>query len=272
MDRAKKSLGQNFLRDPNTICRIVEFGCVHPEEPLMEIGPGRGALTRRLLQLSDDLIAVELDAGIARSWLVPLFEKFPRARLCIQDIRTFDPRAISDFGRRKCFGNLPYNIATHLVLKYAEPGWRPFFSQMIFMVQNEVACRIWAEPGSKNYGYLSCVCQLAYEIERGFLVRPAAFSPRPKVDSRVLRLIPVADWPYDAKLWALLKQLLKRSFTQRRKTIYNNLKGLHFAPLLLEEAEISRTSRAEEIPIVKYIKLARAYLRLSGIESRQSQV
>ena len=149
MSRAKKSLGQNFLHDPTTICRILEFGRIQPGESLFEIGPGRGALTRTLLEISGDLVALELDAELAREPLAHLFGKYPRARLLIGDVRNFDPRAVEGFGRRKVFGNLPYGLATHLILKYAEPEWRRLFSDMIFMVQREVADRIRARPRSR---------------------------------------------------------------------------------------------------------------------------
>ena len=256
MSAAKKSLGQNFLRNPRTICKIIEFGRIKPGEPLLEIGPGKGALTSLLLESSDDLIAVELDADLARQSLVPLFEKFPRARLYIEDIRSFDPRKIPYFGRRKLFGNLPYYVATHLVTEFADPQQRQFFSEMIVMVQKEVAERIWAKPGSKEYGYLSCICQLAYQVEKGFTVSPDAFYPRPKVDSMVLRLVPRVPRPDEEEFWKLLKEVLKQAFGQRRKTIQNNLKGTRFDLSALAEAEISPRARAEEIPLENYVRLA----------------
>ncbi|HEY3129884.1 MAG TPA: 16S rRNA (adenine(1518)-N(6)/adenine(1519)-N(6))-dimethyltransferase RsmA [Acidobacteriota bacterium] len=255
MSAAKRSLGQNFLRNPRTICRIIEFGRIKPGEPLLEIGPGKGALTSHLLQSSDDLIAVELDADLARQSLVPLFEKFPRARLYIEDIRSFDPRKIPHFGTRKLFGNLPYYVATHLLIEFAEPQWRQFFSEMIVMVQKEVAERIGAKTGSKEYGYLTCICQLAYQVEKGFTVSPDAFSPRPKVDSMVLRLVPRVPRLDEEAFWNLLKEVLKQAFGQRRKTIQNNLKGTRFASALAE-AEISPRARAEEIPPEDYLRLA----------------
>ncbi len=257
MSAAKKSLGQNFLRNPRTICRIIEFGRIKPGERLLEIGPGKGALTSHLLRLSDDLIAVELDADLARQYLAPLLEEFPRARLYIEDIRSFDPRNVPDFERRKVFGNLPYYVATHLVTEFAELQWRPFFSEMIVMIQKEVAQRIWAKPGSREYGYLSCICQLAYEIEKGFTVSPESFSPRPKVDSMVLRLVPRVPRPGEEEFWKLLKEVLKQAFGQRRKTIQNNLKGTRFDLSALAEAEISPKARPEEIPVAKYARLVR---------------
>ncbi|MBI3941289.1 MAG: ribosomal RNA small subunit methyltransferase A [Acidobacteria bacterium] len=256
MNHSRRALGQNFLNAPTTIRSIVQFGRVKPGEPLMEIGPGTGALTRSLLELSSDLVAVELDAALAATWLVPLFTRYPQAQLHVGDIRVFDPSRIACFGRRKVFGNLPYSVATHLVLRFAEPEWRPFFSEMIFMVQQEVAQRIDAGPGSKDFGYLSCICRLAYEVEKGFRVPPAAFTPCPKVDSRVLRLTHRSDWSYDPAVWAVLKDLLKQAFGQRRKTIQNNLKGSRFSAGLLAAAGISPSVRPEEIPAERYAALA----------------
>ncbi|MBI2822410.1 MAG: ribosomal RNA small subunit methyltransferase A [Acidobacteria bacterium] len=252
-------MGQNFLRDPNTIRRIVAWGRVQPGEPLLEIGPGKGALTRPLLQLSDNLIAVERDEELARRWLFELFAQFPRARLQIGDIRAFDPAAVPGFGKRKVFGNLPYSIATHLILKYAEPEWSFCFSEMIFMSQREVGERIWARPGSGEYGYLSCVCQLAYEVEKGFRVAPTAFSPRPKVDSIVFRLRPRAGRPCRDLFWTLIKRLLRQSFAHRRKMIQNNLRQSCFDPAALEEAGIAPTVRPEEVTVEKYVRLAQIY-------------
>ncbi|HEV8132889.1 MAG TPA: 16S rRNA (adenine(1518)-N(6)/adenine(1519)-N(6))-dimethyltransferase RsmA [Acidobacteriota bacterium] len=259
MAPAKKSLGQNFLRDPTTICKIIEFGRIQPGEPVLEIGPGRGALTSPLLKLTDDLIAIELDEDLIEASLAPLFEKFPRARLIRGDIRTFDPHQATGFGKRKVFGNLPYYLATHLILKFAEPQWRPFFSEMILMVQKEVAERIWAQPASRDYGYLSCICQLAYQLEKGFLVRPGAFSPRPKVDSAVIRLAVRDDRPANREQWPLLKEVLKLAFAQRRKTIQNSLKGSRFDIQLLRQAGIPPTVRPEELPVESYLLLVQAY-------------
>lgn len=259
MLRARKSLGQHFLRSPHVICRILEFGRVQPGEPLLEVGPGTGALTRELLLRSDDLIAVEVDEELAETWLRPLFCRFPRAQLYTGDIRLFEPEKFPGFGRRKVFGNLPYNIATHLILTFAEPEWRPFLADMIFMVQKEVGERIRASSGSREYGYLSCICQLAFRVESGFTVSRGAFSPRPAVDSIVLRLAPRPGPPWDPALWALLQALLKQAFSQRRKTIRNCLKKSQFDPAPLTEAGIAPTARPEQLPPETYVRLARLY-------------
>ncbi|HEY2934261.1 MAG TPA: 16S rRNA (adenine(1518)-N(6)/adenine(1519)-N(6))-dimethyltransferase RsmA [Acidobacteriota bacterium] len=257
MTHPKKSLGQSFLRSPGTISKIIQFGHVRPGEPLVEIGPGDGALTARLLEISQELIAVEIDPELARGPLAVLFKTHPAARLWLADARTLEPSNLPGEHPRKFFGNLPYNVATHLIQKFAEPEWKPLISELIFMVQREVAHRIWAVPGSKDYGYLSCLCSLAFRIEKGFQVSRAAFFPKPKVDSMVLRLTPRRDLLLERELWELTKSLLSASFTHRRKTIQNNLKASRFDPSLLSAAGIPPGARPEEIPVEKYLALAR---------------
>ena len=133
MTSPKRSLGQSFLKSPGTVRKIIQFGRVQPDEPLIEIGPGKGALTESLLRISQDLIAVEIDGDLARGPLAALFEKYPRARLWVADARRLEPSQWGGCHPRKFFGNLPYNVASHLIQKFAEPEWKPLISEMIFM-------------------------------------------------------------------------------------------------------------------------------------------
>jgi 16S rRNA (adenine1518-N6/adenine1519-N6)-dimethyltransferase len=257
---AKKSLGQNFLLDLNLTARIARAGGALDGVTAVEIGPGPGGLTRALLaEGAARVIAVERDAR-AIAALAEIAAHYPgRLSVVEGDALEFDAPAHLAGGRARVIANLPYNIATALLVDWltAEP-WPPWYDALVLMFQREVAERIVAAPGGKAYGRLSVLAGWRCDAKIMFEVAPSAFVPRPKVTSAVVRLVPrAAPLPCDAQT---LQRVTEAAFGQRRKMLRQSLKTLGRDPLaLLEAAGIAPTARAEEIPVAGFVKLARAF-------------
>ena len=257
---AKKSLGQNFLLDLNLTARIARAGGALDGVTAVEIGPGPGGLTRALLaEGAARVIAVERDAR-AIAALTEIAAYYPgRLNVVEGDALEFDAPAHLAGGRARVIANLPYNIATALLVDWltAEP-WPPWYDALVLMFQREVAERIVAAPGGKAYGRLSVLAGWRCDAKIMFEVAPSAFVPRPKVTSAVVRLVPrAAPLPCDAQA---LQRVTEAAFGQRRKMLRQSLKTLGRDPLaLLETAGIAPTARAEEIPVTGFVKLARAF-------------
>jgi 16S rRNA (adenine1518-N6/adenine1519-N6)-dimethyltransferase len=257
---AKKSLGQNFLLDLNLSARIARAGGALDRVTVVEIGPGPGGLTRALLaEGAARVIAVERDAR-AIAALAEIAAHYPGRLTVVEgDALEFDASAHLAGGRARVIANLPYNIATALLVDWltAEP-WPPWYDALVLMFQREVAERIVAAPGGKAYGRLSVLAGWRCEAKIMFEVAPSAFVPRPKVTSAVVRLVPrAAPLPCDAQA---LQRVTQAAFGQRRKMLRQSLKTLARDPLaLLEAAGIAPTARAEEIPVAGFVKLARAF-------------
>jgi len=257
---AKKSLGQNFLLDLNLTARIARAGGALDGVTAVEIGPGPGGLTRALLaEGAARVIAVERDAR-AIAALAEIAAHYPgRLSVVEGDALEFDAPAHLAGGRARVIANLPYNIATALLVDWltAEP-WPPWYDALVLMFQREVAERIVAAPGGKAYGRLSVLAGWRCDAKIMFEVAPSAFVPRPKVTSAVVRLVPrAAPLPCDAQA---LQRVTEAAFGQRRKMLRQSLKTLGRDPLaLLEAAGIAPTARAEEIPVAGFVKLARAF-------------
>ena len=257
---AKKSLGQNFLLDLNLTARIARAGGALDGVTVVEIGPGPGGLTRALLvESAARVIAVERDAR-AIAALVEIAEHYPgRLTIVEGDALEFDAPAHLAGGRARVIANLPYNIATALLVDWltAEP-WPPWYDALVLMFQREVAERIVAVPGGKAYGRLSVLAGWRCEAKIMFEVAPSAFVPRPKVTSALVRLVPrAAPLPCDAQA---LQRVTEAAFGQRRKMLRQSLKTLGRDPLtLLEAAGIAPTARAEEIPVEGFVALANLF-------------
>jgi len=257
---AKKSLGQNFLLDLNLTARIARAGGALDGVTAVEIGPGPGGLTRALLaEGAARVIAVERDAR-AIAALTEIAAYYPgRLNVVEGDALEFDAPAHLAGGRARVIANLPYNIATALLVDWltAEP-WPPWYDALVLMFQREVAERIVAAPGGKAYGRLAVLAGWRCDAKIMFEVAPSAFVPRPKVTSAVVRLVPrAAPLPCDAQA---LQRVTEAAFGQRRKMLRQSLKTLGRDPLaLLEAAGIAPTARAEEIPVAGFVKLARAF-------------
>lgn len=257
---AKKSLGQNFLLDLNLTARIARAAEPLENVTTVEIGPGPGGLTRALLALgARRVIAVERDER-ALAALHEIAARYPgRLDIIAGDALGVDIRAALGPERARVVANLPYNIATALLVGWltVEP-WPPWYDMLVLMFQREVAERIVAQPGSKSYGRLAVLAGWRTEAKILFDVAPSAFVPPPKVTSSVVRLTPRPEpLPCDA---LALQKVTEAAFGQRRKMLRQSLKSLGMdTGALLEAAGLAPTARAEEIPVEGFVTLARLY-------------
>ena len=260
---ARKSLGQSFLLDLNLTGRIARAAGPLEGVTVIEVGPGPGGLTRALLsEGAQRVIAIERDERCVAA-LQDIAAAAGPGRLTIVtgDALTTDVRPYLDGGPTRIVANLPYNIATALLVNWiaAEP-WPPYFDRLVLMFQREVADRIIAPSGSKTYGRLSVLAQWRTQPKILFDVHPSAFVPPPKVTSSVVQLVPRAE-PLACDRRAL-ERVTAAAFGQRRKMLRQSLKSLGSDPLrLLAAVGIEPTRRAEEIPVSGFVALANA---LSG--------
>ena len=256
---AKRSLGQNFLFDLNLTGRIARAAGPLDGVTVVEIGPGPGGLTRALLaEGARKVIAVERDQR-AIAALDEIAARYPgRLTIVAGDALEFDLKPLLDGGPTRIVANLPYNIATALLVSWltAEP-WPPWYDRLVLMFQREVAERIVAPPGSKTYGRLSVLTGWRAQAKTLFDVHPSNFVPPPKVTSSVVEFVPRArPLPCDRDL---LERVSEAAFGQRRKMLRQSLRSLGLDPLpLLAAAGIEPTNRAEQIPIEGFVALARA--------------
>jgi 16S rRNA (adenine1518-N6/adenine1519-N6)-dimethyltransferase len=264
---AKKSLGQNFLLDLNLTARIARAaGPFDDDVTILEIGPGPGGLTRALLALgAKRIVAIERDSR-AIAALEEISARYPgRLTVVEDDALTFDPRPLLQGQRARIVANLPYNIATPLLISWlsAEP-WPVWYDRMVLMFQREVAERIAASPGSKSYGRLSVLTQWRTVPKILFDISPKAFLPPPKVTSSVVEFIPrPAPLPCDRRA---LEKVTESAFGQRRKMLRQSLKTLGLDPApLLERAGIEGTARAEDIPVEGFVRLAQLYAQMRSV-------
>jgi 16S rRNA (adenine1518-N6/adenine1519-N6)-dimethyltransferase len=261
--RAKKSLGQNFLLDLNLTSRIARAAGPLDDVTVIEIGPGPGGLTRALLANgARRVIAIERDER-ALAALAEIAARYPgRLDVVAGDALDFDPRSHLDRGPVRIVANLPYNIATALLVNWLtlEP-WPPWYDRLVLMFQREVAERITAAPGSKSYGRLSVLAGWRSEARMLFDIAPSAFVPAPKVTSTLVGFVPrAAPLACDPRA---LQRMTEAAFGQRRKMLRQSLKSLGVDPLeLLAAAGIEPTARAEEIPVAGFVALARAFTDL----------
>ena len=250
--RPRKRFGQHFLNDQMVIARIVETLHPRPGEILCEIGPGRGALSDRLATLDNELHLVEIDRD-----LVPLLRKRYAAhnniRIHEQDALTLAVETIHPAERVVLVGNLPYNISTALMIHLL--AQRERIDRMVFMVQKEVALRLTALPGGKDYGRLTVMMNRVFESQFVFDVAPEAFTPPPKVWSSVVafkpRPVPLGPTVDEDAFSALVRQ----AFSQRRKTLRNALKGL-CPESLIEQAGLDPKVRPEQVSVESFVQLA----------------
>ena len=251
----RKRFGQNFLVDRNIAGRIVETADVGRGETIVEIGPGRGALTGGLLDAGAAVVAIEIDRDLAAA----LGERFADTEgveiLCADALRfSYLDLAERCGGRLKVVANLPYNISTPILFKLLDE--REAFTSLLLMLQREVAERIVAGPGTKEYGVLTIFSQLLADVRIEFHIPPSAFSPRPKVESSLVRF-DILDKPrVDVDDTALFKRVVRAAFGTRRKTILNALKslGLSREELMgvLERAGIDPRSRGETLTLARF--------------------
>lgn len=260
MQYAKKYFGQNFLEDEQVIERIIH--CIHlqKEDHVLEIGPGRGALTEHLYQRVQKLSLVEIDKDLIpdlAKQLTALSTSPARSgphqwQIFQQDALKFDLASLRSEKKLRVVGNLPYNISSPLLFHLL--GQIDLIADMHFMLQKEVVERICAAPDNKDYGRLSIMLQYYCETSFLFEVPPESFNPQPKVDSAILRLQPHQTLPCPCDNVALLEKLVAAAFSQRRKTIRNSLKN--FCDMsALEQAGIDNSLRPENISVAEYVRL-----------------
>ena len=248
---AKSKLGQNFLRDPQAAQRIVAACGDIAARTVVEIGPGRGAITESLATKASHVIAVELDRELAAGLRV----QFPPERVTVaeQDVLQFDfAAAAAQAGARlRVVGNLPYYITSPILLKLAAS--HAALDSAVLMVQREVADRVCASPGSRDYGVLSVTVQIHGPVEPLFTLPPSAFSPPPEVHSTVFR------WRFAPRFTELgvdaerFLPFIRQAFAQKRKTLANNLRAAGVAPgaaaAALAHAGIDSQARTESLPL-----------------------
>lgn len=259
--RARKRFGQNFLHDDNVIRHIVRAIRPGNHDHLVEIGPGKGALTRPLLEACGHIDVIELDRD-----LPPLLRKYCQGagELTIHsnDALKFDFAQLASDGRKlRIVGNLPYNISTPLIFHLLE--FSSLIQDMHFMLQKEVVARLTAKPGSKDYGRLSIMVQFHCQTENLFTVSPASFTPAPKVDSAIVRLTPWQQSPVTVKDYQVFTQLVKQSFAMRRKTLRNNLKDI-LDSTVIESLGIDSARRAETLSLEEFARLSNCYSQQQG--------
>lgn len=253
---ARKRFGQNFLHDPSIIGRIAQSIAPRPDQHLVEIGPGLGAITSLLLPHCAQLDAVELDRDLV-AHLQQQFANQPHFRLHSADALEFDFCTLSTAGEKlRVVGNLPYNISTPILFHLLDQS--RCIQDMHFMLQKEVVERMAAAPGNKTYGRLSVMLQLDCQVEHLFDIGPGAFTPAPKVDSSFVRLTPKAAPIYDPELKPALAKIVSAAFAQRRKTLHNNLKGL-LSDAQISDSEIDPAIRAEQLSPLQFVRLALQY-------------
>jgi 16S rRNA (adenine1518-N6/adenine1519-N6)-dimethyltransferase len=266
--RPRKSRGQNFLIHERVIDSIIRLLDLSPADEVVEIGPGLGFLTRRLLERAARVWAVEVDAALVERLGASVFAADPKLRLIHGDILEVPLGDMLPDKKLKLVGNLPYSISTPVLFRIF--ALREHFSSLVLMVQKEVADRIAAQPGTKTFGTLSVWCQIHGRIIDRVSVSPEAFFPRPKVRSTVLKIELFPEPLVTASEIPILRGLVRAAFGQRRKTLGNALTAWlksdgSAIETLLQSQGIDPRRRGETLSIDEFIKLARAAQRQSAL-------
>lgn len=262
----KKSLGQNFLTDLNILKKIVAAAEVGEEDDVIEIGPGIGALTEQLAKSAHQVMALEID-----SRLIPVLSEtlspYDNVKIVEQDVLKADLKELiaQNFDGRhkiKLVANLPYYITTPIVMHLIEVDVD--FETIVVMMQKEVADRLAAQPGTKDYGSLSVAVQYEMDAKIAFIVPKTVFMPQPKVDSAIIALNRKDEKPDVPVDEPFFKKMVKGIFLHRRKSLWNNLQGLYGKDSstkeklehALKNAEIEKSVRAERLSISQMVRLA----------------
>ena len=252
--RARKRFGQHFLTDEAVLQRMADLIRLGPDDKVVEIGPGTGALTAVLHEAPARYLAVEIDRDLAPE----LTRRFPRVEVVNADVLRVSLEELLGSQSWRVVGNLPYNISTPLLVRLFAHADR--IRDMHFMLQREVALRLAAVPGTKAWGRLTVLAQYHCQVELLFEVAPESFSPPPKVWSAVVRMTPLPAGSHTLEDSQLFSDLVAASFGQRRKTLRNSLRQLADVADL-EAVGIDPGARAEAIPVAGFVALAN---RLAG--------
>ena len=247
----RKRFGQNFLADPHYVARIVDAVAPQPGDRLVEIGPGLAALTRPLIERAGHLDAIEIDRDLAGR----LASDFPPAQLTLHvtDALAFDFATLGP--ALKIVGNLPYNISSPLLFHLAQ--FDALLVDVHVMLQKEVVARMTAAPATPEYGRLTVMLQALFRVARLFAVPAGAFRPVPKVDSAVVRLVPLGEKKPDIADVALFGRIVAAAFGQRRKTMRNALSTI-CDEAALRRAGIDPGARGETLAVGEFVRLANA--------------
>jgi len=250
--QARKRFGQNFLHDPGVIEQIIRAINPKPDDAIVEIGPGLGALTEEILAVNPRLQVVELDRD-----LIPVlrtkFFNYPDFRIHEADALTFDFSQLMVDRPLRIIGNLPYNISTPLIFHLL--GQAGVIRDMHFMLQKEVVQRMAAVPGDNNYGRLGIMTQYFCKVQPLFEVGPGAFRPAPKVDSAIVRLVPHETLPNPARDLKTLQAVVRTAFNARRKTLRKALGGM-VSVAQLQNLGINDGLRPENLALADYVAIA----------------
>lgn len=253
--RKKRPLGQNFLNDSGIAAEIVEAAQIPPDGRVLEIGPGKGILTRELLDHAGSVLALEIDSRLCG----PLNRRFggnPKFQLLQADALTYDYSAAGK--GYQVVSNLPYYAATPIMKRLIH--YREHIVNMTLMLQKEVVDRLVAEPGTRAYGSLSVFTQFHCRVERLLEVGRKSFNPPPKVDSAVIRLTPHAQPPVAVDNFKTFYHVVNTAFFHKRKMLRNNLKGLNkpyqIDIKIIEDAGIQLDRRGETLSLEEFAALA----------------
>ena len=251
--RPRKSLGQHFLRDPRIPAKIVGAMSPQPDDVVLEIGPGEGALTACLAESQCKLILVDIDNRVTEA----MHAKFgSRVEVVQQDILTVDPaRVAADHGVEKIrvVGNIPYYITSPILFHFLDR--RSAVRDLVLMVQKEVGRRIVSGPGSKEYGIVSVIVQMFADVESLFDVQPGSFYPRPKVTSTVVRIRMLPRPRFDISDEMAFRRIVRTAFGKRRKTLRNSLRDLRGVDLSgIDSGTLSR--RPEDLTVGEFAQLS----------------
>lgn len=252
--QARKRFGQNFLHDHGVIRNIVKSIRPRPGQNMVEIGPGMGAITSELLDATGGYLqVVELDRDLVPGLKVKFFNQ-PGFVVHEADALKFDFASLKNDERKlRIVGNLPYNISTPLIFHLLSHAG--LIQDMHFMLQKEVVQRLAASAGEKNYGRLTIMAQYYCDIQNLFEVGPEAFRPAPKVDSAIVRLVPYETLPHPVKDLKTLVNIVRTSFSMRRKTLRNNLKNI-MNDEQLNSLGIDPSIRPERLTLAQYVAIA----------------
>lgn len=259
--RPLKSLGQNFLVDNNVIDRIIQVAQVQNDQAVLEIGPGRGALTRHLVERAGRLVLIEFDHALA-GFHQSQYGDNERVSVIDGDVLKVDLAAILDASPQQwsVVANLPYNISTEVLFKLYAVHHR--LSRMTLMLQKEVGDRLAAPPDCSAYGVTTVLLGLWFDITREFVVPPGCFHPSPKVDSVILTFVPRATAKAEVGDEGIFRSVVRSAFGMRRKTLFNCLKSAEFAKQidcteLLDGCAIDGRRRGETLTLEEFARLSR---------------
>ena len=248
----RKRFGQHFLRDPGVLAQLTDRLALRQDDQVLEIGPGRGALTRHIYGVVRGCAAIEIDRDLAAA----LHSEFPGMEIINADVLAYDFGKLRNAHPWRVVGNLPYNISSPLLFKLMDLANdfedAPFIQDMHFMLQREMAARLAAKPGGKHWGRLAVAAQFRCTVEALFDVAPQSFAPPPKVFSTLVRLLP---HPQGRRAPPQLDAVLRMAFAARRKRLGNALKGLR---LDWDAIGLDAALRAEQLAVSDFVKIAEA--------------